>query len=303
MTSLGNAPIVVGVDGSPAALEAVRWGARTAARHRAPLELVHAAGFPDLLAGTLVPPHPDLKMLLRKKGLEYLHLASEFAEAAADVDVRTRLDVDTAATALLDASSSARMLVLGASGRSQLSNLITGSVAITLSTRAQCPTVIVRGSGWETSRNLPVVVGIDGSPTSERAIAAAFEEADVRRVPLLAVHAWDDGDNTSIFSDIALHFEWQPVGDAERRLLAQRLAGWCEQYPDVDVEQVVVRDRPRHELLALSHRAQLVVVGSRGRGEIGGLLLGSTSQALVHHSACPVLIARPALPDDDTSRP
>ncbi|ROS44709.1 universal stress protein family protein [Amycolatopsis thermoflava] len=79
----------------------------------------------------------------------------------------------------------------------------------------------------------------------------------------------------------------------EELVLAERMAGRQERYPDVKVDRVVVRDRPRHQLIDWSRQAQLVVVGGRGCGGFAGLLLGSTSQALIHHAECPVMVVRP----------
>jgi len=76
-------------------------------------------------------------------------------------------------------------------------------------------------------------------------------------------------------------------------LLAERLAGWSEKYPDVPVQRLVARGLAGHALLDQAAKAQLVVVGSRGHGEIAGLLLDSVSNALVHKAACPVAIVRP----------
>ncbi|WP_158888104.1 universal stress protein [Amycolatopsis anabasis] len=294
MASTGNPAIVVGVDGSDRALHAVRWAALSAARHRAPLRLVHAAAFPDLFVGAAVPPPPGVKDLLRARGWKLLREARRLAESVATVDLHTEVVPDLPAPYFVEASKSARMLVLGASGRGQFTGLLAGSITVNLAAHAHCPVVAVRGEGWEEARgDRPVVVGIDGSPASEPAIEYAFAEASARDVGLVAVHAWGDGDFASVFAEAELYFEWEPLGDSERRLLAERLAGWSEKYPDVPVERVVVRDRPRHELLTRSKSAQLVVVGSRGRGGFGGLLLGSTSQALLHRADCPVMIARP----------
>jgi nucleotide-binding universal stress UspA family protein len=87
-------------------------------------------------------------------------------------------------------------------------------------------------------------------------------------------------------------FDWPIIEDDERRLLAQRLAGWPEKYPDVHVDRVVTEGRPAHSVLRAAVDAQLVVVGSRGRGGFAGLLLGSTSHALLHHAPCPVVVVR-----------
>jgi len=86
--------------------------------------------------------------------------------------------------------------------------------------------------------------------------------------------------------------DWDVVAADEWEVLAERLAGWGEKFPDVEVRRLVTRDRPARALVEESGRAQLVVVGSRGRGGLGGMLLGSVSQALLRHAACPVVVAR-----------
>ncbi|MDF3048967.1 MAG: universal stress protein [Pseudonocardia sp.] len=136
----------------------------------------------------------------------------------------------------------------------------------------------------------PVVVGVDGSPTSEAAAAFAFEAASLRGVPRVAVHVSRD---LSVDPRMAPLMDWDAVESDEREVLAERLADWLEKYPDVPVRRLVVRDRPARTLVEESGRAQLVVVGSRGRGGFRGLLLGSVSQALLHHAHCPVAVVRP----------
>jgi nucleotide-binding universal stress UspA family protein len=115
----------------------------------------------------------------------------------------------------------------------------------------------------------------------------------LRSVPLIAVHAWSDVTYDDMYGTARIVAEWESLEEGEERLLAQRLAGWQEKYPDVEIRRDLVRDRPRHALLDWSMEAQLLVVGSRGRGGFRGMLLGSTSQALVQHAQCPVLVVRP----------
>ncbi|CAM3149287.1 universal stress protein [Saccharomonospora xinjiangensis] len=290
-----SSPIVVGVDDTEASMKAVRWAALTAAKHRVPLHLVHASGFTDpYLIGFTVPPPEAFKEELRERKRQSLRTAQEIA-AQLDVPfVEARFESDAAIPFLLHASRSARMVVLGSSGRTGLAGLMVGSTTLALVSHAHCPVVSVRRDYPDAvaDDSRPVVVGVDGSPLSVEAVGHAFAEASLRGVDLIAVHTWSDT-STALLEERRMFEDWEPIREYEQRVLAERLAGWQEQFPDVRVEREVVKDRPRHELLERSRSAQLVVVGSRGRGGFRGMLLGSTSQALVHHAECPVMIVRP----------
>lgn len=289
MTAPAKPPIVAGLDDSTASLDAVRWAARAASRDHAPLHLIHALDFAALLAGGVVPPPEEMKDILRRHGHRYLRVAHELATAQGATDVTTRLDPDRAAQTLLDASRSAGLVVVGSSGRGRLSGLLAGSVASALGAHGHCDTVIVRGDTWDepAAAGRPVLVGIDGGATSSQVLLAAFAEAQARQARLVVVHAWAD---ESPSPEAEPHLDKQSLNDAGRRLLAELV----DDRPGngVDVTQVVVRDHPRRELVQRSEDAQLVVIGSRGRGGFPGLLLGSTGQALLHNAACPVHIVR-----------
>ena len=158
-------------------------------------------------------------------------------------------------------------------------------VAVGVAAHSVCPVVVVRGTEGQHDQPRPVVVGIDGTPLSEAAIAFAFEAASARRAPLVAVHTWAG-------SVIAELVDWRSAAVEAEEELAERLAGWGAKYPDVAVRRVVGRASAARALLDLSTQAQLVVVGSRGHGEVAGLLLDSVSNALVHAAGCPVAIVR-----------
>ncbi|RSM91450.1 universal stress protein [Kibdelosporangium aridum] len=280
-------PVVVGIDGSSSALDAVRWAAREAARRGTPVHLVSAFGW----SGKRHLGDPGLghyrETLMRSTWETVSAAAKAAAEAAAGVEI-SELVVDGFPVPLLTTESrTAGLLVIGDRGLGGFTSLLVGSVAIGLAARAQCPVVVVRGE--HTSDTGPVVVGIDGSPISEEALAFAFDAADARGVPLVAVHVWND---RALEDAVAPLVDWDAVEAEEQVLLAERLAGWGEKYPDVAVRRVVVRDRPAHALIEHATGAQLVVVGSHGRGSAAGLVLGSVSHALLHHSPCPVAVVR-----------
>ena len=283
-------PIVVGVDGSVSALDAVRWAAEEAALRRVPLRLVHTI---PLSAVRRV----GSSQASEAQGHEYVTQAQmEVRQITPEVTVDVEVHSGDPVPVLVDLSQHARLLVVGSRGLGEFRGLLAGSTAVALARHGRCPVAVIHGSVPEraAARQEPVVVGVDGSPTSEVAIALAFEEASLRNLDLVAVHTWINFSSDYSYA-YACQFvtDWEDIQNEERELLAQRLSGWREKYPDVTVRQVVTRDRPVRHLLEQAAHAQLLVVGSRGRGALSGTLLGSTSQALIYHSPCPVLIARP----------
>lgn len=292
---LENSPVVVGVDGSESSLAAVRWAARDAAHRHTSLRLVHALGLPSLYVGAW-PPSSELRAMLAERGDEMLAAAKDVATSIADIEVEVVMDNDDPAPVLIEKSRTARLLVLGGSGHGGfMAGLALGSTAVKVASHAHSAVVVVRGENADRRPERDaVVVGIDGSPLSESALSFAFEEASLRGAPLLAAHTWFDTDAAEMLAPDRFAVEWGTAQEVAERLLAERLAGWGEKYPDVTVERVITRGRPHQELIKLSERAQLVVVGSRGRGGFAGLLLGSHSQALIHAARCPVMVVRPA---------
>ena len=143
----------------------------------------------------------------------------------------------------------------------------------------------------------PVVVGVDGSDVSQQATEFAFAEADARGAKIEAIHTWIDMQvQASLAGLAAAQQEWKVVEEEQTQLLQERLAPLLEQYPNVDVDMVITRDRPIRALVDAAKHAQLLVVGSHGRGGFRGMLLGSTSRALLQQAPCPMVVVRPTKP-------
>lgn len=289
-----NLPIVVGVDGSDAALYAVRWAARDAALHRVPLRLVSAVSLGPA-AGLEGNPVPDsVYETFETRLRRWLSgAADEATRVPGCLEIVQEVRHGHPAWMLVDESVRARRVVVGAHGLGERTSHAIGSTAEALVGHAKCPVVVARRpDSPEESGRQPVIVGVDGSRVGEAALEAAFEEASVREVPLVAVHTWNDVASGGWF-ELDVDLDWDALQTRESAVLAERLAGWQEKYPDVETRRVVERDRPVRYLVEHGAHAQLVVVGSRGRGGFTGMLLGSTSRALVHSAPCPLMVVRP----------
>src|SRR5690606_14756486 len=284
-----HGPVVAGGDGSEASLRAVRWAAAHAAGEGTDLRLVHAIGSAEFFPGGAIAPSTELFGLLEQESNALLDQARTAAlEIVPHLKITQSSTTEPAVLALIAESGAARCVVLGGSGRGALAGVLLGSTTLTLSAHAQCPVVAVRGRDRP---HAPVVVGVDGSELSNLALGCAFAQAARRNVPLVAVHACHHGDSHRPRTEQGQASEPQEAD--ERRVLDRWLDRWAGLYPQVDVEPVVVRARPRECLIERSAEASVLVVGSRGRGGFTGLLVGSTSHAMLHYAECPVMVVRP----------
>ncbi|MCP9618736.1 universal stress protein [Nocardia otitidiscaviarum] len=296
---LASAAVVVGVDGSAGSDTAVGWAADYAAARQRALRLVHGLDLVGMSAvlgsyDVLIPPVIEA---VREGGRVLLDRAAAIArQRDPNLTVTVALTAQSPAALLIEESAHAYATVLGATGTAgSIAHL--GSTLLAVTAHAHGAVVVVRPDPDADNAihdSGPVVVGVDGGPVGEAAIAAAFREAAERGAELVAVHTWSDwsfgdfagGDRLTVPESELEHREWA--------ILAERLAGWQEKYPEVRVTRRVYPWAPADQLRTWSRTAQLVVVGNRGRGGFPGLLLGSTTNALVQHAHCPVLVVHPA---------
>jgi nucleotide-binding universal stress UspA family protein len=287
-------PVIVGVDGSASSLEAVDVAARETYVRGVSLRIVHAFGRPPgHLPGGTSPWNPaghSLEPMVEGA----LARAEERARAAAPgIDIDRSVVAGEALEVLEFESRSAALAVVGSRGLSGFAGLLLGSTAVHLAAHGRCPLMVVRGRPDPAGA---VLLAVDGSDAGRAAVEFAFAEAALRKAPLVALHVWNTwserayegpGDPlTAVVADI------DHLREAEQSLLDETVASCQGAYPQVEVERRLVRSRIRPALIDASREAQLVVAGARGRGGFTGLLLGSVSQALLHHAHCPVAVVR-----------
>lgn len=287
-----NAPIVVGVDNSEHAQLAVRWAVDTAARMGRTLRVVgvyepQTAGY----AASAWVYTGDLVEIIRKTAEDAVDSAVKLVHGCdPDVQVSGHVVAGSAAAVLTEESAHAAMVVVGSRGLGSLRGVLAGSVSITVAAHAACPVAVITHPAEQASAH--VVVGIDGSSSSRAALAIAFEQAALRDARLTVVHTWTDFDTDALdtmdlTADMLRKTRRHAVEVVSEELTDHRLA-----YPAVTVDTIISPDGPAHQILTAASDTQLVVLGSRGRGGFTGLLLGSVSQSVLHHSSCPTLIVK-----------
>jgi nucleotide-binding universal stress UspA family protein len=284
--------IVVGVDGSAPSDAAVRWAADEAVLRKLQLTLVCAIGTPALPWPTApVPAKLRQREELTSRTIfdGAIRIAKDTIKDSGRTEIESQLLHSAPVPTLVDMSKYSDMVVVGARGLGAARSILLGSVSTGLIHHAHCPVAVIHHASPQQPRDAhdSVLLGSDGSPASELATAIGFEEASLRGLRLVALHAWCDADMTHIPS-----MEEGSLKSAAEETLAERLAGWRERYPDVSVTRIVEYDKPATHLLEHSQFAELVVVGSHGRGGFAGMLLGSVSTAVAQAARTPVIVAR-----------
>ncbi|MFD2079690.1 Nucleotide-binding universal stress protein, UspA family [Actinopolymorpha cephalotaxi] len=279
-------PVVVGVDGTAESRLALQWAIDEARNRALPLRIVVSHEVPAPMRGIDDPGIDD--------ETADVDAAVSIARDQLDPDLVSRAVVaDRPAPGILREAedAGAELVVVGSRSRSAVASVVLGSVSSAVAHHARCPVIVARASKEHSPAGPRVIVGVDGSECSERAVAFAFEEAAGRGLPLVAVHCWrlEHPDEA----------QWDADAFSRRRdehllSLGESLAGFRSKYPDVAVTSSVLEGRAAVLLSESSRGAELVVVGSRGRGGLERMLLGSVAESLLHHAHCSVAVVRAA---------
>ena len=288
--------IVVGFDGSTGSEGALDSAALTARRQGRPLTVLHISDLAAMPAGTAYIPEA-LTEAMAEAATATLNVGVERAAAVMDRSHITGTTViGSPAAELVAASEGAALVVTGCRARGRLASGLLGSVSYAVTAHAKCPAVVVRGHvTTHPDATHEVVVGVDDSEISERALDAAAEIAAatgaplhiVRVEPLHAPDSWASVETRHAGSQHTHALRAEAEATLERAEKHARGA-----HPELTIETEVLYGDAGHALAPLGDRAGLLVVGSRGRGGFSGLLLGSVSHAVIHEANCPVMVVR-----------
>jgi nucleotide-binding universal stress UspA family protein len=310
--------VLVGVDGSAASLHALDWATAYARRVGWALHIVCSYSLPSFTAASLDGGYAALDDTSIQEGAKAVLVEAEARVADAGVRATTEVATGDAAGVLVELSADYGLAVVGTRGRGGFTERLLGTVSSALPAHAQCPVVVVplraehnRGVSWsvpgesggsadteaatvasgagEIRDVRRIVVGVDGSPQAERALYHAIAQAKAWGAELTAV--------TGVPVGNAGMLAWLPSTIDREQVLADIGAGmdvlidkFEAENPGLRIRRIVLDGTGAELLTEFSTASDLIVVGSRGRGGFRGLLLGSTSQAVLHHSACPVLV-------------
>jgi nucleotide-binding universal stress UspA family protein len=298
MTTTEHTPasggVLVAVDGSEQAGRALAWAVREAGLRGCGLTIAHAYHWPSSGFAAVDAVGYLMEALEQDSAEIVAEAAKTVQQLAPDLPVHTESRPGPPVAVLVELSHGREVAVVGSRGLGGFTGMLLGSVGTGLVANAACPVAVVRGER-EPADDEPVVVGLDGSPSAETVLTEAFRAAQRRGCPLIAVHGWQDP-TTDLLAARGRQsdFDRDSWQRAATQALSERLESVGRQFPTVHSDAVVDWGRPSRALLEQAKTAQLLVVGTRGRGELAGMLLGSTSRAMVQHAPCPVLVVRGA---------
>ena len=278
-----NQTVVIAVTGDAADRRAVEWGARHASRDHDRVVLLSVVGKASGIGGEepVIASAVDATQAL----------LDEYADTVRErgVQCTTGIDRGKPVERFIEASRNSDLLVIGGSHPDPERGHDRVTPGMRVAAGASCTVVVVPDVDMDDRSG--VVVGVDGSPTSEAALRFAAREADRTQEPLTVISTW-----SPVY--IPLHVKSYPGSYLENmqkmaeETLGIALAGLSRDYPDLVVRRVVESGYPETVINAHAATARLAVVGSHGRGAVARFLLGSTSQAVLAQLATVTAVVR-----------
>jgi nucleotide-binding universal stress UspA family protein len=289
--SIVASKIVVGVDGSDTSIAALRWAAHEARRRNADLLVVSCYSVPVYGSpeGAVYTTNEDLD-LIKKSATAVINRAIEtVAEIGPDIVVDGLAEMSPAAAVISKAARVGDEIVVGATGHDPLMVGLLGSVAMRVVHRSHVPVIVVPTTTHvEPAPTMhKIVVGLDGSPESLHALEWAHNEALACGAELTAVHAWIYPYSAQAEPRALMKLDAMDELKTSLESLGARLTDGA-----VHVHAKLAEQSPAEALITEAQNADLIVVGSRGRGALRASLLGSVSRTVVQHATCPVAIIR-----------
>nr|WP_041820877.1 universal stress protein [Streptomyces davaonensis] len=286
-------PVIVGVDGSEAGLDAVDWAADAAVRHGLPLRIVHASLWERYEGDALAETPGAAPDVVTEHDLAegVVALADQRArQRAPNLEITTSVLPEDPVSALLREASLASTVVTGVRGRGPIRELLLGSVGLSLAARAPCPVVVVRGRAENRrTANARIVLGV-GDTTAAAAVRYAFREAEARECEVEAVRAWRRPAHRTAPHPLLTGEPAHAEEDRASELLGQALDSIAEDHSGVRLHRSLVEGSARHALVTRSSAADLLIIGAHRRHGHLGPQLGLVGHTVLHHAECPVAV-------------
>ncbi|MFW0109347.1 universal stress protein [Rothia sp. P13129] len=295
--------IVVGIDGSEQSYGALRWAVNEARRRGTPVRLVTAYSLPIFTGTGFEAGYSVVDEQALREGVAQILDEAYSRVDTTGVELRATVETGDATAILVELSKRAELVVVGSRSHGSFLGRLLGTVSVSLPAHSHCPLVAVPASYSENLQSTsldadakkPIVVGSDGSAQARVAMLKAAEEAQRRGVKLTLVNALAPYTGALNWVPAAVDFEamYREIAQLQRKA-----AQWLRRYfPRLEIEFKLVDGSPVQVLLEAGEDAGMVVVGTRGRGGLVGMILGSTSHGVLHHAKRPVMIV-PEMEDE-----
>lgn len=287
----GKETILVGVDGSPESLEAAEWAGARAQQSGSKLQVLCAYALPSYTAASMDSGFAVVDNdAIRESAQTVVDEAISHLKKLG-YEAEGRVEAGDPTAILVQLSQEVDLIVVGTRGGGGFTDRLLGATSSALPAYSRCPVVVVprRGADDQFVPVKKIVIGFDGSTRSRKSLRCSIKEAQVWGAEVTAVDAVPLASSAGILS-------WLPATvdrDSILRDVRDQLKQTCQEETagsGVKVHSHALDGNPAALLTEFSTAVDLVVVGTRGGGGFAGALMGSTSQSILAHAACPVMV-------------